>query len=162
MPRHIVTYSNSCSGVYDLLQLTAYCLAWAVADAPWIFLQSLCFAVPFYFLCGYEHVFSPFALFCAFSFLFNLWSCKLWFSIAFRLQVIGLTVIFFCFYQNYSILVRLFWSILSWSRIFASSKPSHQLYYGNPPRSVRRLFTQPYAYPRILEVLILVRQKEIR
>ena len=38
----------------SMYPMTTYALAWALAELPWLFVQSVLFAVPFYFLCGYE------------------------------------------------------------------------------------------------------------
>jgi ABC-type multidrug transport system permease subunit len=61
----------------QMFPVSAYAVAWAIAEIPWVALHSVTFAVPFYFLSGYDPVFWKFAWFLLYHFLFNIWSCYL-------------------------------------------------------------------------------------
>jgi hypothetical protein len=56
--------------------VSAYVVAWAVAELPWVALHSVTFMVPFYFLCGYDPKPAKFGWFLLFHFLFNIWSSE--------------------------------------------------------------------------------------
>jgi hypothetical protein len=70
---------NAKADLWSLLlsqQISAYTLSWGLAELPWLALQSVMFAVPFYYLCHYDPSPAKFGWFLAFHFLLNVWNCE--------------------------------------------------------------------------------------